>query len=152
MKYVCGSEYSLTLRRSPKKGTKWSSHRNQQPFDRSTLRTPQLTRLSDDECDDPPDGYDGDPDSPSLDGMGSPVDGLFVEDLEEDGSGGDEGVEDSDDDLSLVKEGRDEYSTLRAEESSDVERTIVGKVKAAEAFNHQPVKDPYPGVVTNAPA
>jgi len=152
LKCVFEIEYSLTLSRSPKKGTKWTRHRNQRLSGQPSLRTTQLTRLSDDECDDPADGYDGDPDSPSLDGVGSPVNRLFVEDLEEDGSGGYEGVEDSDDDLSLAKKGRNEYSTLRAKESSGIIRTIVGKVKAAEAFNHQPVKDPYPGVVTNAPA
>ena len=79
------------------------------------------------------------------------MDRLFVEDLEEDGSRGNERVEDSDDDLHAMPEAKSAQLSRRAG-ISVIKRTIVGNVKAAEHFNHQPVKDPYPGVVANPPA
>lgn len=58
-----------------------------------------LTGLRDHECDDPTDGNDSGPYSPTFDGMLLPVNRLFGEYLEEDGSRGDKRVENTDNDL-----------------------------------------------------
>jgi hypothetical protein len=59
----------------------------------------KLTSFSNDECDDPNDRNNTDPNTPTLGGMLSPVDTLLVKDLEEDRTGSDQGVQNSDDNL-----------------------------------------------------